>query len=136
MTMVVVTKPSRLNGADVMPGEIVEIDDALARAWFLARRARKAGSVRRDPEKPQKKEKPPEEVDPSKMSKKKLLKIAIEKKLEVPDPNKITKKELIDLLIEPKEKEPKADEGTGKEDGGKEPEGSGEGTEKDPEATD
>jgi hypothetical protein len=95
MQQIEVIKTSRLNGKDVMPGEIVEIEDSLFSAWVKAGRAR---AVRKGPGRPPKvQENKP--IDISTMSKKKLLALAEAGGVEIEDPKKITLDELRDLII-------------------------------------
>ena len=84
MVKIEVVRQSRLNGVDVQPGAVVELEPSLASAWMKAGRAR-AARADGTPE--------AEKTDLKKLSIKKLKILAEEKGVELPDTN-ISKQDL------------------------------------------
>ena len=105
MVKIEVKIQSRLDGADVLPGEVVELENGLAAAWIKAGRARAAGEPGKPPD--------GEETDLKKLSIKKLT--ALAEDLGIPPPeSKISKQDLIELIEEQNEL-PEDDAGEGEE---------------------
>ena len=52
--LVKVTKPSRLNGADMSAGEVIELNNTLAASWIQAGRAKKVNDEGKGPGRPSK----------------------------------------------------------------------------------
>ena len=108
-----VIKRSRLNGRYVEPGEVIEINPALAKDWFGARLARPISLPGKTPKVEIQLKAldaySPEEL--GELTRKNLLDLARINKIEVP--KKISKDNLIDLFEERQE-----DEGSEKEAGG------------------
>jgi len=93
-----VVEPSRLNGRDVQPGEVVDLEDRLAEAWLRDKRARVPGSEKKGPGRPAKEPKQPElvpETDMEKLSRKKLLSLAQEAGLDPDECKGMSREDLI-----------------------------------------
>jgi hypothetical protein len=97
---------ARLNGKDLEPGEVIDIDDQLALRWiqkghakFPKEKTTGLGS----------------ENDFVKMSKKKLLSLAKEMNVDIPDPKNAKKEDIIALIEISKAIEDGNDEATGEE---------------------
>ena len=99
---------ARLNGKDLTPGEVIEIDDKLALRWI------KKGNARFPEVKVS--DSGSEDDDLSKMSKKKLLSLAKEMSVEIPDPKNASKKDIIALIEKSRKVETSENETNGEGD--------------------
>jgi len=93
-----VVEPSRLNGRDIPPGEVVDLEDRLAEAWLRDKRARVPGSDKKGPGRPAKEPKQPDlvpETDMEKLSRKKLLALAEEVGLDPEECKGMSREDLI-----------------------------------------
>jgi hypothetical protein len=80
---------ARLDGKDLEPGEVIDIDDQLTLRWVQKEHAKfpKEKTTR-----------PGQENDLVKMSKKKLLSLAKEMNVDIPDPKSAKKEDIIALI--------------------------------------
>ena len=114
-----VIKPARLNGKGLAPGEIVELDNALAAAW-LARGLAKANSGPGRPPKAKTTERR-QDQGPAQMSKNKLVAMGKELGIDPKEFKGLSKEEIAAKIEEVKGKDDEEDESG---EGQKESEGS------------
>jgi len=97
---------ARLDGKDLEPGEVVDVDDQLALRWV------QKGHAKFPKEKTTAQG---QENDLVKMSKKRLLSLAKEKNVDIPDPKNAKKEDIIALIEISKAIEAGNDEATGED---------------------
>ena len=97
---------ARLDGKDLEPGEVVDVDDKLALRWI------QKGHAKFPKEKITAQG---QENDLVKMSKKRLLSLAKEKNVDIPDPKNAKKEDIIALIEISKAIEAGNDEATGED---------------------